>query len=45
MFMISLGEKFSVDVCDQLRSGRNEIKFTAEDELDLKSATLIIKNN
>jgi hypothetical protein len=40
-----LGEKFSVDVCDQLRSGRNEIKFTAEDELDLKSATLIIKNN
>jgi hypothetical protein len=36
---------FSVDVCDQLNAGRNEVKFTAEDELDLKGATLIVKNN
>jgi hypothetical protein len=40
-----VGERFSIDVCDQLENGRNEIKFTAADELDLKSARLDINNN
>jgi hypothetical protein len=34
----------AIDVCDELVEGRNEIKFLAEDELDLKQATLIISN-
>jgi hypothetical protein len=40
-----VGERFSLDICDQLEDGRNEIKFTAEDELDLETARLDITNN
>ena len=36
--------EISIDVCEQLREARNEIKFSADDELDLERATLIIKN-
>jgi hypothetical protein len=37
-------DKINLDVCDDLNSGRNNIKFSAVDELDLDGATLIVKN-
>ncbi|MBT3583222.1 hypothetical protein HN510_05370, partial [Candidatus Woesearchaeota archaeon] len=33
-----------IDICEDLLEGRNEIKFSAEDELDLRQASLIIQN-
>jgi hypothetical protein len=42
-FYFTSGE-VKIDICDDLLDGRNEIKFSAEDELDLKQAALIIQN-
>jgi hypothetical protein len=36
--------RVSIDICDDLDEGRNEVKFSAEDELELNHASLIIQN-
>jgi hypothetical protein len=39
-----MGNDVSIDICDNLDEGKNEIKFSAENELKLEQATLRIKN-
>ena len=39
-----VGNPISIDVCNQLNEDRNEIKFMAEDELDLQRVQLVIHN-
>jgi hypothetical protein len=39
-----INSEVKIDICEDLLDGRNEIKFSAEDELDLRQASLTIQN-
>ncbi len=39
-----VGEELTIDICEFLIDGKNEIRFSTEDELDLSRAKLVIEN-